>query len=78
MAEATGSSPVSSIPSLRTLPAVGSHEFHRRFGWYAEQVARGGNLLVTRRGKPYVRLLPADDQLPGESPESGEARASAA
>jgi prevent-host-death family protein len=62
--EVTGSSPVSSTTSTpRGSEAVGSHEFRCLFGWYAQRAAAGHEVLVTRRGKPYVRLLPARDQL---------------
>jgi prevent-host-death family protein len=33
------------------------------FGWYAQRAAAGHEILVTRRGKPYVRLVPAREQL---------------
>ena len=42
---------------------VGAHDFRNRFGWYMERATGGEEFLVTRRGKPYVRLLPARDQL---------------
>ena len=42
---------------------VGAHDFRNRFGWYMERAAAGEEFFVTRRGKPYVRLLPARDQL---------------
>ncbi len=62
--EATGSSPVSSTPQPAPGPdIVGSHEFRCLFGWYAQRAAAGNAILVTRRSKPYVRLLPARDQL---------------
>jgi prevent-host-death family protein len=64
MAEATGSSPVSSTPQARAgTEVVGAHDFRCLFGWYAQQAAAGHEILVTRRGKPYVRLVPARDQL---------------
>jgi prevent-host-death family protein len=64
MAEATGSSPVSSTPKAgEGTEVVGAHDFRCLFGWYAQQAAGGHEILVTRRGKPYVRLLPARDQL---------------
>jgi prevent-host-death family protein len=69
MAEVTGSSPVSSTP--RNGPeseVVGAHDFRCLFGWYAQRAAAGQEILVTRRGKPYVRLLPARDQLGLEAP----------
>jgi prevent-host-death family protein len=39
---------------------VGAHEFRNHFGWYMERAAAGEQILVTRRGKPSVRLVPAD------------------
>jgi prevent-host-death family protein len=42
---------------------VGAHDFRNRFGWYMERAAAGEEFFVTRRGKPYVRLLPARDRL---------------
>jgi len=42
---------------------VGSQMFHRQFGWYAQRAAAGQDVLVTKWGKPYVRLVPANDQL---------------
>jgi len=38
---------------------VGAHEFRNRFGWYMERAAAGEEMRVTRRGRPYVRLLGA-------------------
>jgi prevent-host-death family protein len=59
MAEARGSSPLSSTPSP-TNRRVGAHEFRNHFGFYMELAAAGSEIAVTRRGKPYVRLVPAD------------------
>ena len=50
MAEARGSNPLGST-------SVGAHEFRNRFGWYMQRAAAGEEIAVTRRGKPYVRLL---------------------
>ncbi len=65
--EGTGSSPVSSIPATNSAPfatAVGAHEFRNYFGYYMERVVAGEEVLVTRRGKPLVRLSPAQEPLP--------------
>ena len=62
MAEVVGSSPTGSTPEGSTdvvVIEVGAHEFRNRFGWYMERAAAGEEFLVTRRGKPYVRLIPA-------------------
>lgn len=40
---------------------VGAHVFRNQFGYYMELAATGQEIRVTRRGKPYVRLLPAQD-----------------
>ena len=60
-AEAGGSSPPSSIPGSNPSPSVevGAHMFRNHFGYYMEQASAGQEIKVTRRGKPYVRLLPA-------------------
>jgi prevent-host-death family protein len=45
---------------------VGAHDFREKFGWYLERAAAGDEFLITRRGKPYARLLPAaghDDEV---------------
>lgn len=36
---------------------VGAHDFRRRFGWYMERAAAGEEIRVSKRGRPYVRLL---------------------
>jgi prevent-host-death family protein len=58
-----GSSPTSSTSSADS-PAtvVGAHEFRNRFGWYMERAAAGEDILVTRRGKPHLRLAAAYEQ----------------
>jgi prevent-host-death family protein len=43
---------------------VGAHQFRNHFGWYMERAVAGEEFLVTRRGKPCVRLIPAHAQLP--------------
>jgi prevent-host-death family protein len=64
--EAGGSSPPSStrIPNPDHVE-VGAHEFRNRFGWYMQRAAGGERLLITRRNKPFARLLPPD------TPQSG-------
>jgi prevent-host-death family protein len=66
MAEVVGSSPTGST-SERTdmsMEQVGAHQFRNHFGWYMERAAAGEEFLVTRRGKPCVRLVPARPRLP--------------
>ncbi len=62
MAEVVGSSPTGSTsnePPTGGSLTVGAHEFRNRFGWYMERAAAGEEFLVSRRGKPHVRLSPA-------------------
>jgi len=57
--------PVSSTPT-RLDPAatvIGSHEFRNRFGWYMERAAAGEPIMITRRGKPHLRLSAASPEL---------------
>ena len=64
MAEVRGSSPLSSTPDGGThrvpVEEVGAHLFRNHFGFYMERAAAGSEILVRRRGKPYVRLGPVD------------------
>jgi prevent-host-death family protein len=39
-------------------------------GVMAEMNATGRPVLVTKRGKPFARVLPPEEQTPQESPES--------
>ncbi len=61
MAEARGSSPLSSTSSAPIRHEVGAHEFRNCFGWYMERAAAGEEVFVRRRGVPYVRLLAAEE-----------------
>jgi prevent-host-death family protein len=54
-----GSNPPSSTASEQAPIHVGAHEFRNRFGWYMERAAAGEEIRVSRRGKPYARLLAA-------------------
>jgi prevent-host-death family protein len=65
-AEGAGSSPAGSTENRApTCRAVGAHEFRNHFGYYMELAAAGAEIHVTRRGKPYVRLLGHQPTLPG-------------
>lgn len=39
---------------------VGSREFKNRQGYYLRRVKKGETLLVTDRGKPVAKVVPAD------------------
>jgi prevent-host-death family protein len=64
MQEAGGSSPPSSTHEPPVGRVVGAHEFRNHFGYYMERAAAGEDVLVSRRGKPLVRLSPAQPPLP--------------
>jgi prevent-host-death family protein len=61
--EAGGSNPPSSTPPDDSPTVIGAHEFRNRFGWYMERAAGGEPILITRRGKPHLRLTAATPQL---------------
>jgi prevent-host-death family protein len=63
MAEVRGSSPLSSTPQTGGERVVGAHEFREKFGYWMERAAAGDEILITRRGRRYARLGPADPQL---------------
>ncbi len=56
-----GSSPASSTPSAVD---VGCHEFRNHFGYYLERAAAGEEIRISRRGRPYARLVPAEPVQP--------------
>ena len=58
--EARGSNPLSSISEEQVagnVVNVGAHQFRNHFGHYMEQAAGGAEVLVSRHGRPFVRLL---------------------
>jgi prevent-host-death family protein len=59
---ARGSSPLSSTSPHETLH-VGAHEFRNHFGYYLERAADGDEIRVSRRGRPYVRLIAEEPRL---------------
>ena len=57
-AEVRGSIPLSSTESgADDKLVVGAHEFRNQFGYFMERAELGEEIVVTRRGKPIVRLL---------------------
>jgi prevent-host-death family protein len=56
-----GSNPTSSTPSTVD---VGCHQFRNHFGYYLERAAAGDEILISRRGRPYARLVPAEPAQP--------------
>ena len=61
MAEARGSSPLSSTPSNTE---VGCHVFRNHFGFSLERAAAGEVIQISRRGRPYARLVPVEEVQP--------------
>jgi prevent-host-death family protein len=60
---ARGSSPLSSTPSPPETLHVGCHEFRNHFGYYLERAADGHEVVVSRRGRPYARMIPVAPRL---------------
>ncbi len=48
------------LPGGEPSAPVGIDEFRDRFGWYMERARDGERFLITRRGKPHVRLSPPE------------------
>jgi prevent-host-death family protein len=61
--EARGSSPLSSTPFPSAVD-VGCHQFRNHFGYYLERAAAGEEIRISRRGRPYARLVPAEPAQP--------------
>ncbi len=57
--EVRGSSPLSSIPDDVATAGVGMDRFYARLAHYVRQAEAGDEVVVTRRGKPVARLVPA-------------------
>jgi prevent-host-death family protein len=69
IARVRGSSPLSSTLSSTDLePLVvhrlGSNEFRNHFCYYLERAAAGEEIRISRRGRPYARLVPAEPGQP--------------
>jgi prevent-host-death family protein len=58
MAEARGSSPLSSTPSPEPV-TVGVNAFRDGLGSWMDRVAAGEEVVLTRHGRPKIRMLPA-------------------
>jgi prevent-host-death family protein len=65
--EAAGSSPASSTPRVLEPVVVGSDDFRARFSYWLDRVSAGEEAVVTYRGKPRVRLSPANPPLPSSN-----------
>jgi prevent-host-death family protein len=60
MAEVRGSSPLSSTSDGRAPDAVGMDRFYARLAHYVRAAEAGGEVVVTRWGRPVARLVPYD------------------
>ena len=64
--EVVGSSPTSSTSSrFHAELVVGANAFRDRFGYWMERAAAGEEVLITRHGRRFARLGPADPSLEG-------------
>ena len=61
-AEVAGSSPASSTPPSDDPIVVGSNPFRDRLGYWMDRVAAGEDVIITRHGKPRIRLSQANTQ----------------
>jgi antitoxin (DNA-binding transcriptional repressor) of toxin-antitoxin stability system len=57
--EVRGSSPLSSTPSETPVHNIGAHEFREHFGYWMEVAAAGAGVVVSRHGRPHVRVTAA-------------------
>ena len=64
--KARGSSPLSST-SLPSAVDVGCHQFRNHFGYYLERAAAGEEIRISRRGRPYARLVPDEPASPARA-----------
>jgi len=49
--------------------SVGANKFRNHFGYYMERATAGEEITVTRRGKPTVKLVAHQRELPAGPPE---------
>jgi prevent-host-death family protein len=63
--EGVGSSPTGSTSrsGARQRVTVGANPFRDQFGYWMERAARGEEILITRHGRRFARLGPADPSL---------------
>ncbi len=60
--EVVGSSPTSSTSTTGPV-TIGSNPFRDRLGYWMDRAAAGEEIVITRHGKPRIRLSPAQDLL---------------
>ena len=63
-------------PAVRDEDSPSAPEFRNHFGYWMERAAAGDEVVITRRGRRFARLVPPDPQLattgtaPAEEPEA--------
>ncbi len=73
--EVVGSSPTSSTSSgSGGEQVVGANAFRDRFGYWMERAAGGEEILITRHGRRFVRLGPADPALDLAAADAGRSQ----
>jgi prevent-host-death family protein len=73
--EVVGSSPTSSTTSGSASGIeVGANAFRDRFGYWMERAAAGEQILITRHGRRFARLGPADQQLDLKTADADRSR----
>jgi prevent-host-death family protein len=66
MARVRGSSPLSSTSSPAATESqitVGANRFRNHFGYYLERASAGQEIRISRHGRPFARLVPAEAPL---------------
>jgi len=53
---------------------VGANAFRDRFGYWTERAAGGEEILITRHGRRFVRLGPADPALDLAAADAGRSQ----
>jgi prevent-host-death family protein len=63
-AKVRGSSPLSSTPQTSGPILLGANRFRDHLGYWMDRVAAGEEVILTRHGKPRIRLSPAAEEPP--------------
>jgi prevent-host-death family protein len=68
--EVRGSSPLSSTTQEVVSESVGMDRFYARLAHHVRRAEAGGEVVVTRRGRPVARLVPFDLNLTGSAADA--------
>jgi prevent-host-death family protein len=58
---------------MPTVERVGAHQFRNHFGYYMEKAAGGTEVQVSKRGRPFARLVGAQGKTEEVTPACQEA-----